>query len=523
MCGAARPSVGLWNGVLLGLMLALAAEELTGQEEEESGDTPIANRVSLETCIAIALENQPAIQLRAANVGVARANTQIARSYRLPQIDAALRYTALDEPLTVSTPGVISGAAADVFSDAAAYFGIARQAGPAVANAALASPNTGLFAAAKQAALAGLPGDLETDLLGANFLTAQVTLTQAIWTGGKIRFRQEQAAVGVQVGAQEVEKAKQETVFQVTRAYWGVLLAEALLEVADASEAKFQVISDVADNLNRANDPEITRPDVLRPLVLAQLARTEREKLLAARATAYTLLRQAMGMGQDYELTVADKALPAAEVALDVSELMDRALRCRPEVIQTSLGLRAAQLECELATAQFRPDVGLFATFTAIVDDQDYRNPTNPNLGTAGVAAELPLGTGGRRTAQLRKAQCQLRQAHHLHQLVRQHVESEVQQAFLEYRDMASRLRHTKVAVRQAGEALTAYESQFAGDQLEDNELPQYFQDVVETRLLLTHAETQHLQNLYGFHTAVAKAFYASGQRELAAIVHPAE
>jgi outer membrane protein TolC len=469
---------------------------------EAASNEPV-DRLNLQACVDIALQNQPAIHARRSALDAANAQRDIAQSYSYPQVDLGVRYTALDEPLTVATPNPIQGPAADVFSDSAAYFAIARQAGPAAADAALANPNGPLFSQAKQAALTNLPSFLQTDLLGASFLTTHVTMTQAIWTGGKIRYRQQQAGLGVQLGAQDIRKSQQETIFNVTRAYQGILLAEELLRVAERTQAKFAAIEQVAQGMVEQGDEYVSVPDMLRPRVLSNLAMEERLKLLNSRDLAYAALKQSMGVEQEYGFTIADSNLQLDNAQVDYYEIADQALRRRPEILKSRIAVKLATLERELAEAQFSPDIGLYANFTSIVDDQDFANPTNPNIGAAGVNLALPLITGGRRQAQVCKAEFDRRQARRVQELVQQMIVLESQQAYLDYRELSERVTLSEASVRHARQALEAYEKQF-GD-TDDADMPKYFENVVTTRLLLTQAEVNRHQVVFGYNVAVAK------------------
>ena len=189
------------------------------------------NGAALRDCIAIALQNQPAIEIQRETAHVAGEQVDIVKSNFLPQIDFAVRYTAIDEPRSVDIDGVFDGQVGDVFSDAAAFFGIARAAGSAAANFALDNPHVPIFPggpsfdSAKQASLAGLPATINVPLLGQNFLQTQIQLVQPLWTGGKISSRYQQARLGAQVANLGVARARQLTQFNVVRGYLAILLA----------------------------------------------------------------------------------------------------------------------------------------------------------------------------------------------------------------------------------------------------------------------------------------------------------
>jgi hypothetical protein len=106
--------------MILGVVMALC-QVAHGQQP------PPAPRLSLDERIGVALRNQPAIQVQNSGVNVAREQRAVARSYYFPQLGFGMAYTGLSQTLEARTTNPISGPAANVFSDAAAYFGIARQ------------------------------------------------------------------------------------------------------------------------------------------------------------------------------------------------------------------------------------------------------------------------------------------------------------------------------------------------------------------------------------------------------------
>ncbi|HEX5269531.1 MAG TPA: TolC family protein, partial [Gemmataceae bacterium] len=219
--------------------LALAGALLAAAVVRSADPAAEAPRLTLDECVRTALANQPAIQAREGELGAAVAQQKIARSYMLPQAGVTTRFTQMDRHLFVNQPG-LSGPSLDIFTDAAAFFSIARAAGPAAANAALANPNRPPFSTAKEAALAVAPTNFQTNLLGERFLTTDVLVTQPLYTGGKIRARNEQAKLGIEAAGQDVAMTREQVVYNVTRAYYGVLLAREVARVAEEARGQFR-------------------------------------------------------------------------------------------------------------------------------------------------------------------------------------------------------------------------------------------------------------------------------------------
>ncbi len=489
--------------------LGLAGALLVAAATRGAEPAPGPRRLSLDECVRTALDNQPALQARQAEVGVAVAQQQVARSYLLPQAGVTSRFTQLDRHVFVVSPG-LSGPSLDVFGDAAAFFGIARQAGPAAANAALANPNLPPFSAAKAQALGAAPTSFLVDLLGERSLSTEVLVTQPLYTGGKVRYRNEQAKLGVGAAEQGELKTRQQIVFEVTRAYYGVLLARELERVADEAQGQFRATEDLAQSLLKGGNVHLTKADVGRAAAARLLADNQKVRAHRAADQALAGLRAAMGLPQAETVEVADDRLRYKEEALDRDALLASALARRPEMAQAELAVRAAELERKLAKAQFHPDVGAFARLTTIQDNRDYPNPTQPTQFAAGVQASLPLVAGGRRVAERHRADALYEGAVALRDVVRNQVELEVQQADLEWQEMAERLPLAKQAVDSARAAMRAYYvEQELG--LEDEDYPRHFDNRLSTRLLLSQAEAAYYQQVFAYDLALAKVRLATG------------
>jgi outer membrane protein len=489
------------SGMAVALLLASAARSA------DPASPP--RRLTLDECIRTALDNQPAIQARQSEVGVALAQQKIARSYLLPQAGVTSRFTQMDRHLFVINPG-LSGSSLDVFTDAAAFFNVARVAGPAAANAALANPSQPPFSTAKQAALASAPIDFQTDLLGERFLTTEVLVTQPLYTGGKIRYRNEQAKLGIEAAAQDVPMTKDQIVFQVTRAFYSVLLTRELERVADEARGQYQATESLVQSFLDTGNERITKADLRRATAARLLA--ESHKLQAQRATDQAMagLRAAMGLRQVTPLEVDNARLAYSAKELDRDALLARALANRPEMAKAQLAVHAAELERKLAKAQFQPDVGAFARLSTIQDNRDYPNPTQPTQFAAGVEASLPLVAGGRRVAERHRADALFEAASAARDVVRNQIELEVVQAYLEWQEMAERLPLAKRAVDNLEAAMKSLRDELTLG-LEDKEYPRHFDNRLSTRLLLSQAQAAYYQQVLEYNLALAKVRLATG------------
>lgn len=474
-----------------------------------TAEQPAAQKLSLEECVRLAMERQPALQARAAGVGVATEQQKVARSYFFPQATFSAQLTQLDQHVFVAFPG-LTGATADVFADAAAFFGLARQFGPGVANLALTQPNQPPFATARQAALTALPRNFQADLLGERALTTDLTVTQPLYTGGKVRYRNEQAKVGIQAAVTDVDQAKNTIAFEVTRAYYGVLLARELERVAGSATAKYGSLEELIQSCVKEGVEYVSTADEHRARTLRVLSESHQTQARRAADQALAGLRAAMGLSQEEKVDVADARLSFEPMTLERAGLIERALARRPEMVKARLAVEAAELERKVAQAQFSPDVAAFGRFSTVNDNRDYPNPTNPYQAAVGLQASIPLSTGGRRLAEKRRADHLVAQAIAARDLARTQVEREVEEAYLEYQEMAERLPLTQKAVREGEQALHVLEEEYSLG-IKRSELPRHFDNRMSTRLLLTQAQAAYHQQVFAYLISLAKVRLATG------------
>jgi outer membrane protein TolC len=497
------------GSLMLALTVSLAAPAQNGPASTPPDQATV--RLSLEQCIATALEFQPRIAQREAAACAADEQRKVARSYFFPHVGFEARYTHIDEPRSVDIPGVFDGTVGDVFTDAAAFFGIARQAGSLAANAALNNPDNPPFSIAKQAAQDALPDKLVVDLLGRNIFTTDLMITQPLWTGGKIRHRHRQAALGVEAAAAHVSKSQQQTVFDVTRAYLAVQLAEELVRVADDMIGRLRAMEALAQNLLDGGDVHVSVIDLHRARAVRAVAEDQRVGAEQGRLVAYQALRQAMGVEELADFEIADPQLTAWHGQVDLWLILDEAMIRRPELARARVAVQIANLERKLAVAELMPDVVAFGRFATINDDGGYANPNDREEWASGVTFSVPLFEGGRRSAQRRKANFGVMEAQQRRQWVRSLIVLDVQKTYLEYVETANRLPKARKAMDEWAGVVEGYRNQFFGDEIREEDMPDYFKDLVEARVLHAVAQAHYYRMLFKHNLALAKIRLVSG------------
>jgi len=233
----------------------------------------------------------------------------------------------------------------------------------------------------------------------------------------------------------------------------------------------------------------------------------ESEEVGAERAgdLAHETLRQAMGLETTAELEVADQRLSYRKQHLELSAILDEAMIRRPELAKARVAVRIAELERELAKANYLPDVGLFGRFGTIDDDGGFANPNDREEWAVGLTLGVPLYTGGRPVNQKRQAAFRQAQARHAGRLARNLIALEVQKTYLEYLEMSKRLPLAKAAVDAAEGTIQGLRNDFVADLVEEQEMPDYYENLTQAHILLALARSKYYTTIYRYDLALAR------------------
>lgn len=471
----------------------------------------LAETLTLENCVSIALANHPVIKSRQAGYCAAVDQSQIARSYLGPNVQATVNYTYIDEPRSVDVELLPPGQLRDRLVESAAFFEIARQAGGPAAIAALNDLDGPAFQQAEQAVSAGLPSTVSVDLLGQNFVTSQISMIQPLYTAGKITSRYQQAQAAACIAAQNVNSSKNEIAYGISQAYYTVVLSGLLSRVSREASGYAGGVEAMADALVKDGDLYVTTADVSRAQTFRALYDEQAVGMVVARDRALTGLKLAMGLPQEANIDVTALELPPEEVAFDLNVLKEQAVACRPDLKKIDSAYEIATLERKIRKAEFLPNVAAFATYSTITDDQNFLNPNDPAEWALGVTATVPVFQSGRRVSQVRQANHQITEVNEQRRFLRLAVEQQVQDAFLELEEMSRRTRETLVALQSAVESESNLRAQYEAGLVDPEGMSKYYEDLLTARLLLVTSQVRYLQNRFGYNVALAKLKLAVG------------
>jgi outer membrane protein len=433
---------------------------------EEAGPAE-ANALSLDVrqCVEMALANNPQVFVADDDVNAAKEKIGQAQSQRFPQVKGQIAYTYISGLKSFSLGNIGGG-------------GILG---------CLIQDFMGSFSS-----LNSLQGKKEQrrDSIG---------ITQVLYAGGQI-----QAAVKAsKYLAESQEWRKQAKLndleFDVKSAYYGCLLARAMVRVAEESVMTFQ--RHLGDAQQMFDVGIVSNFEVLR--AKTELGARQADAVAAKNAVRLALvnLRRILALPEDMPIRLLGK-IEWESMEAPVEDLVKEAQEKRPELIALEKGAAAAQQNIRRTKGQYLPRAAASADWVNI----DGGGSMMPEGWTLSVGAQMDLFDGMRRKHEVGEAKAQKSSLEHQLEDVRRLVELDVRNAYIQMEDAMARIHQEKGTVELGREghrlALLRFQ-EGVGTQLE----------VLDAELALTNAETLLVKAIHDYavaHAAIEKAIARS-------------
>lgn len=333
-----------------------------------------------------------------------------------------------------------------------------------------------------------------------NFNT-RVQVSVPVWNGGKEWVGLKRSRLSLMASEEALERARQETVYQVIQGYYGVVLAGEYVKAADESLKATEGHLKVAQSLY--DQGMLIGSEVL--LAKVRLAEVK-ERLIRARnreATARAALNVILARPQDTPFKTAGQ-LEYKEFEPDLKQLEEEALEARPDLAGMGLDVRNLDEGVRLAKTDYLPNINFVGRYE--LDDKD------PFRGRADSYTVLGMITwnifdGFLTTNSVREARAGYNAAGHMLDQMREGVLFEVRKAYNDVTEASERVAATGSAVQEGEEALRIIQRRFQAGMAKT-------QDVLDTESALTRARTDSLQALYDYNVSVAALKLAAGRKE---------
>jgi outer membrane protein TolC len=442
--------------------------------------------LSLDDVLALAERVSERVQIAEAGVMRAESEQVRARSEWLPQLSASAAY---DRALASEFEGIF-----DAAGPACTPFTLNPQAplGDRVAEIERTlrdcPPAGNLFGGGEGEDGASLPFGRK------NTYRLNLVFAQNVYTGGRLTAQRDQARLGRDSAVLALGSARAQLALDVAQAYYDAVLSDRLVSIAEATLAQAQGTAEQVRQqreVGRAAEFDLVRAQVTRDSQRPEVIRRRN-----ARDVAYLRLKQLLDLPLDTTLQLGanleDAVLPIPATrlanAIATAEAGAASEAARTAIAQAQNDVRQSEAAVRIARSQRLPSVSLSSSYGRVAYPSgldgfaDWR--TNWTLG---IAAQVPLFTGGRIRADEMAARANLGETEARLQLTRELATLDSASTRLELANARSAWEAMAGTVQQARRAYEIAELRYREGVSTQLELS-------DARLLLQQAQANQAQ-----------------------------
>jgi outer membrane protein len=328
-------------------------------------------------------------------------------------------------------------------------------------------------------------------------------LDQPLFRGGALYWSYRLAQLGVDLSKVSLELVKQDLILQVKEAYFTILKAAKIREVAVRSVEQLEAGVKVSKAFYDVGI--IPKNDLLQTQV--ELAQERQDltsadiELSIAKAAFNTLLRRNVAM----EVEVED-ILEYLPMELSFEECLEAARKNRPELSEVEFNMKSAEKEVQLAKSEYFPTLGLSFNYERVGDDPSvsgskFEDEDNWNVM---ATARWTFWQWGKKRQLVRERETRLVQAKDAKIQVEDSISLEVKDAYLRLREARDKIGVAEVAVEQAEENFRINAERFKEQVATTTE-------VLDAQTLLTQARSNYFNALSDYNITWARLDRAMG------------
>ena len=340
-----------------------------------------------------------------------------------------------------------------------------------------------------------------------NNYQCDITVTQPLFTGFALKSQHELAKTGVDIERMIVDQTVLEVIKEVKVAYFRILLSKKYLMVAE--EAVEQLKSHENDAEKFYKQGIIPYNDLLKSKValadgIQKRVQAESNVHLAI-STFNTILRLDIN-----EIIEVEDILSFKPFNYKLDEAIEIALRKRPELKALRFSLKNADYSIKLAKSRYYPQLTLVGDYQRTGQDidaskNDYTNSHNESIM---LMLEWPFFEWGKTKADVAKYKFEKKALEEELKGLEDKIKLEVKKAYLDLNVARKNIETAKQSLTQAKENYRITDLQYKQQMTTSTE-------VLDARTLLTQAQVNYYNALYGYNIAYAELERAMGERAI--------
>jgi len=339
--------------------------------------------------------------------------------------------------------------------------------------------------------------------LDTNTYQFNITVTQPLFTGWRLTILREIASLGVDTAKIQKEAAIQDLVLNVKEAYFGILKAEKLENVA--KQAVEQLKANLVVSQAFYDEGIIAKNDLLQTEV--QMAQARQNLIKAKNGVEITksLFNKLLRRGLNQRVKIKD-ILDYYPISLLLDQCIEKAGQNRPEIKEVSLNVMSAEKAIDLAKSSYYPSVTLVGNYQREADDILLGSGPgeDPDNWTITLKGEWTFWEWRKKRHNVAAARAKLAKANYILNEIKDNIQLEVKEAYLSLREAEKNIQVAKKAVVQAEENFRMNEERYKQQVATST-------DVLDALTLLTQARTNYFNALSEHNIAWARLERAMG------------
>ncbi len=313
-----------------------------------------------------------------------------------------------------------------------------------------------------------------------------ITGTQPLFTGWALTITRELASLGVDLAKVQKETAIQDLIVNVKEAYFGILKAEKLEKVAGQAVEQLEAHLRVAQAFYE--EGLIAKNELLQTEVQMAQARQDLIRATNRGEIARSLFNKLLRRGLDEEVKIKD-ILDYHPVTLTLDQCTERAELNRPEINEVSLNVASAEKNVGLSKSSYYPMLNLIGNYQTQTATEQYIGKRDPDNWTITLTAEWMFWEWGKTKHDVASASAKLAKTKYLLQDIKDNIQLEVKDAYLNLREAEKNIRVAETAVVQAEENFRMNEERYKQQVATST-------DVLDAQTLLTQARANYFNAL---------------------------
>lgn len=286
-----------------------------------------------------------------------------------------------------------------------------------------------------------------------------VSVTQPIYTGGKIKYGKQMAETNIEMSNAQQRLVEDDVLLATETAYWVVVQAKE--EIKMEQQVKKQLASHYTFLNNQFKAGIIYKNDVLRAKVL----QNENEARLQAAENKLILAKKRLIQLTGIEQTDIDVVGTLSDDEFRNHEMLQSTQANRPEVDLATSAIKMSELTKNMLRADLKPTVGLSLNGMAAFGKEgiNFGDPTKNSMLTyfGMLSVKIPVFDWGSKREKVKQQEANIRSAEYGLKELQSQINVEIEQATLNLQLQANNIDLMQASLIEADENLKLSNDRF--------------------------------------------------------------